>query len=157
MVHGIHKGGRVGGQILPNHRVTVLQQCGQCRRAGRMKGRLIRAQTTGSKTISCTGQLVLCAAVTTPAVSMMRIVYPRETPPHTRTARAQPSAAHRRLPPPPPQTSVTQSYSAQIPLTRSVDLAFTRYCHHRLYGVWHKKGRSVGGRMLRNGRAIVLQ
>jgi len=26
-----------------------------------------------------------------------------------------------------------------------------------LYGVWHKKGRSVGGRILRNGRAIVLQ
>jgi len=26
-----------------------------------------------------------------------------------------------------------------------------------LYGVWHKKGGSVGGRILRNGHAIVLQ
>jgi len=26
-----------------------------------------------------------------------------------------------------------------------------------LYGVWHKQGGSVGGRILRNGRAIVLQ
>jgi len=26
-----------------------------------------------------------------------------------------------------------------------------------LYGVWQTKGGSVGGRMLRNGRAIVLQ
>jgi len=25
-----------------------------------------------------------------------------------------------------------------------------------LYGVWHTKGESVGGRILRNGRAIVL-
>jgi len=50
------QGGRMGGRILPNHRATVLQQYGQCRRAGRMKRRLIRAQTTRSKTISCTGQ-----------------------------------------------------------------------------------------------------
>ena len=28
--------------------------------------------------------------------AMMMIVYPRETPPHIRTARAQPPAAHRR-------------------------------------------------------------
>jgi len=26
-----------------------------------------------------------------------------------------------------------------------------------LYGVWHKKAGAVGGRILRNGRAIVLQ
>ena len=37
-------------------------------------------------------------------------------------------------------------------------LAFTRYCHHQycvVYGI--KGGGSVGGRILRNGRAIVLQ
>jgi len=26
-----------------------------------------------------------------------------------------------------------------------------------LYGVWHRRGRSAGGHILRNGRAIVLQ
>jgi len=37
-------------------------------------------------------------------------------------------------------------------------LAFTRYCHHHtMYGVWHTKGGSVKGRILRNSRAIVLQ
>ena len=37
-------------------------------------------------------------------------------------------------------------------------LAFTRYCHHHtMYGAWHTKEGSVGGRILRNGRAIVLQ
>jgi len=35
-----------GGHILPNSREIVLHQCGQCRRAGRMKGRLTRSQTT---------------------------------------------------------------------------------------------------------------
>ena len=31
-------------------------------------------------------------------------------------------------------------------------------CHHyTMYGVWHTKWGSVGGRILRNGRAIVLQ
>jgi len=35
----------------------VLQQCGQCRRTGRMNGRLIHAQTTRGKTISCKGQV----------------------------------------------------------------------------------------------------
>jgi len=36
-------------------------------------------------------------------------------------------------------------------------LAFTRYCHHfTMYGVWFTRG-SGGGRILRNGRAIVLQ
>jgi len=45
------------GCIFPDGRATVLQQqCGQCRRAGRMKGRLIRAQTSRSKRISCKGQ-----------------------------------------------------------------------------------------------------
>jgi len=29
---------------MPNSRAIVLQQCGQCRRAGSVKGRLIRAQ-----------------------------------------------------------------------------------------------------------------
>ena len=45
------KGGRRGGHILPNSRAIILQQCGQCRRAGRMEGRLIHAQTTKSKPI----------------------------------------------------------------------------------------------------------
>jgi len=43
VVYGIHKRGWVSGCILPNSRAIVLQQCGQCRRAGRMKGRFIRA------------------------------------------------------------------------------------------------------------------
>jgi len=30
------QGGSGGGRVLPNHRAMVLQQCGQCRRAGRM-------------------------------------------------------------------------------------------------------------------------
>jgi len=37
-------------------------------------------------------------------------------------------------------------------------LAFTRYCHHQcsmVYGI--TRGGSVGGRILRNGRAFVLQ
>ena len=38
-----------GGRILPSSRAIVLQQCGRCRRVGRMKERLIRAQTTRSK------------------------------------------------------------------------------------------------------------
>jgi len=40
----------------------------------------------------------------------------------------------------------------------SLALAFARYCHHQycvVYGI--KKGGSVGGRILRNGRALVLQ
>ena len=53
MVYGMHKGVRVWACIFPNRRAIVLQQCGQCRRAGRMKGRLIRAHTYRSKTISC--------------------------------------------------------------------------------------------------------
>ena len=56
MVYGTPKGGRGGGRILPNSRAIVLQQCGQCRRAGRMNGRLTRAQTNRSQTISCKGQ-----------------------------------------------------------------------------------------------------
>jgi len=55
MVHGIQKGGRGGGRILLDSHAIVLQQCGQCRRAERMKGRLIRAKTSRSKTISCIG------------------------------------------------------------------------------------------------------
>jgi len=50
------KGRSRGGRISANSRAIVLQQCGQCRRAGRMKGRLIRAQTTRSKRMSCKGQ-----------------------------------------------------------------------------------------------------
>ena len=41
---------------------------------------------------------------------------------------------------------------------RTYTLAFTRYCHHQyciVYGI--KNWGSVGGRTLRNGRAIVLQ
>jgi len=57
MVYGIPDGGR-GGLLLPNSRAIVLQQCEQCRRAGRMKRRLTSAQTTRSKTISCKGQLL---------------------------------------------------------------------------------------------------
>jgi len=61
MLYGIWhtKGGLGGGSILPNSRVIVMQLCGRCRRAGRRKGRLIRAQPTRSKTISCKGQVVL--------------------------------------------------------------------------------------------------
>ena len=44
------------GRILPHSRAIVLQQCGQCRRAGRMNERLIRAQTTRSERTSCEGQ-----------------------------------------------------------------------------------------------------
>ena len=50
------EGGRGGGSILPDSRATVLQQCGQCRRAGRIKGRLSSAHTIRSRTISCKGQ-----------------------------------------------------------------------------------------------------
>jgi len=45
-----------GGRILSNSRAIVLQQCGPCRRVGRMKGRLTCAHTTQSKTIFCKGQ-----------------------------------------------------------------------------------------------------
>ena len=41
---------------MPNSRALVLQQCGQCRWAGGLKGRLIRAQTPTSKRRSCNGQ-----------------------------------------------------------------------------------------------------
>jgi len=51
------KGRSRGGRILPNSRAIVLQQCGQCRRAGRKKGRLTRAQTTRNETMSCQGQV----------------------------------------------------------------------------------------------------
>jgi len=50
------KGRSRGGRISPNSRAIVLRQCGQCRRAGRMNGRLTSAQTTRGKTISCKGQ-----------------------------------------------------------------------------------------------------
>ena len=59
IVYGIHKGGGGGWgviYILPNSRAIVLQHCRQCRRAARMKGRLIRAQTIRSETISCKGK-----------------------------------------------------------------------------------------------------
>jgi len=46
-----------GGRILPNSRAIALQQCGQCRRAGRTKGRLTSAQATRSKTISWKSQV----------------------------------------------------------------------------------------------------
>ena len=34
---------------------------------------------------------------------------------------------------------------------------YTRSSSPILYGVWHEKGGAVGGRILRKGRAIVLQ
>jgi len=46
-----------GADILPNIHAIVMQQCGQCRRAGGIKRRLIRAPTTRSKRISCKGQI----------------------------------------------------------------------------------------------------
>jgi len=49
-------GGLAGRLILPNSRAMVLQQYEQCRRAGRLKKRLSRAQTTNSKAIFCKGQ-----------------------------------------------------------------------------------------------------
>jgi len=59
-----HTHGRSGwGRVLPNHRAIVLQQCGQCGRAGRLKGRLIHAQTTKGKTISCAGQIRPCGVI----------------------------------------------------------------------------------------------
>ena len=55
--HHTIKGASKGGRLLPNRHTIVVQQCGQqCRRAGRMNGRLIRAHTTRSKRISCKGQ-----------------------------------------------------------------------------------------------------
>jgi len=58
VLYGVwHTKGRFeGGRVLPNSRAMVLQQCGQCKRAGRMQGRLIRAQTTRSKRRPCKGQ-----------------------------------------------------------------------------------------------------
>jgi len=57
MVYGIQEGEAERGGVVNrlNSRGMVLQQCGQCRRAGRVKGRLIRALTTRtrSKRISC--------------------------------------------------------------------------------------------------------
>jgi len=47
---------------LPYSRAIVLQQYGQCRRAGQLKGRLVRAQTTRRKRISCKGQASACPA-----------------------------------------------------------------------------------------------
>ena len=41
-------------------------------------------------------------------------------------------------------------------LRMKVDL-YTMLPSRILYGVWHKQEGSVGGRVLRNGRAIVLQ
>ena len=46
---------RVNPTLL-NSRAIAFQQCGQCRWAVGMKGRLIRAQTTRSKRISCRGR-----------------------------------------------------------------------------------------------------
>jgi len=63
------------GRRVPNSRAIVLQQCGQCRQAGRMKGRLTSAQTTRSKTISCNGQASPIVARGLPARA--RSWYPR--------------------------------------------------------------------------------
>ena len=58
ILYGVwHTNGRSrGGRILRESRAIVLQQCGQCRWAGEIKGGLIRVQTARSKTISCKGQ-----------------------------------------------------------------------------------------------------
>ena len=73
-------------------------------------------------------------------IMMIMIVYPREAPPHTRTARAQPPAAHRRRHsrPPPPQTRGTQSHSAPTPLKRpkyiqNIYRYVYRYVFRRVY------------------------
>jgi len=57
MVYSIHTGGRKGSFIRSNNRAIVLQQGGQCRWAGEMKGLLIRAQQPRSKRKSCKGQV----------------------------------------------------------------------------------------------------
>jgi len=64
MLYGVwHTHGRSRmDRILPNSSAIVLQQCGQCRRVGRMKGRLTRAHTTRSEKISTFGS-VPCACV----------------------------------------------------------------------------------------------
>ena len=46
-----------GGLILPNTCAIVFQQCGQCKWAGGIKGRLIRAQKTRNIRISCKGRI----------------------------------------------------------------------------------------------------
>ena len=43
----------------------------------------------------CGPAAVVLGAESRIGVTLMMIIYPRETPPHTRTARAQPPAAHR--------------------------------------------------------------
>jgi len=53
MAYSIQTGDWKGSRTLPNSRAIVLHQGGQCWWAGGMKGWLIRAQTTGSKRISC--------------------------------------------------------------------------------------------------------
>jgi len=60
-LHGVWhiKGWSRGSRILSNSRAIVLQQCGQCRRDERMKGRLIGAGTITSERLSCKGQLML--------------------------------------------------------------------------------------------------
>jgi len=50
------KGRSREGRVLPNSRAIQVQQCGQYRLAGRLKERMIRAETTRSKRISCKGQ-----------------------------------------------------------------------------------------------------
>ena len=59
ILYGVwHTKGRLrGGLFLPDSRAVVLQQCGQSRWAGGIKGRLIRAQTTRRIRISCQDQL----------------------------------------------------------------------------------------------------
>ena len=74
MVHGIHKGVRVGGRILPNSRAMLLQQCGQCSRAGKRKCRLIRAQTTGrtrKKSVKAKGGDVCLSEVNIPIILLL--------------------------------------------------------------------------------------
>ena len=67
---------------MPKSRAIVLLQCGQCRWVEGMKGRLIRAQTTQRKRISCKGQLftgvppppLQCAAVVNAAGPYAKVV-----------------------------------------------------------------------------------
>jgi len=80
------KGRSREGRILPNSRTIVLHQCGQCRRAGRMKGQSIPAQTTRSETISCKG-LPFCKG------GLRGLARPKPPPPESSFFRCARSAA----------------------------------------------------------------
>jgi len=122
MVCGMHNEGQVGGRILPNSRAIVLQQCGQCRRAGRLKGRLIRAQTAKVKPYLVKAKVV-----------MMICSPPQGTPPSPNSAAdmahstlsTQPALRPRRATPrvedKPPQTRRPHSNGLCSPLSEGPD------------------------------------